>query len=103
MSKIDSKTRVNSPYIPKTRTGSNNKVNKVGKVKTASRTATEIKTISAVNEHTEYESLSKIVMQLKGEDRLSYIDENIITSILRDSKKNKHLKKILEDYLKSKS
>jgi hypothetical protein len=102
MSKIDSKTRVNSSYIPKTQTGSDNKVNKIGKIKTVSRTATEIKTTPAVKEHTAFESLSKIVMQLKGEDRLSYIDENIITSILRDSKKNEHLKKILEDFLKSK-
>lgn len=102
MSKIDKKSHVNTSYVQRSTASSEKKVDKVRKVKTVSRTTTDIKANSAPNEHTEYESLSKLVKELKGESNLSYIDENIITSILRDSKKNIHLKKIVEDYLKTK-
>lgn len=101
MSKIDSKPRVDSPYIKRSQTSSERKVNKVKKVETVSRTATEFDVTPAVNDHTEYESLSKVVKQLKGESCLSYIDESIITNIIRDSKKNKDLKKIVDYFFKS--
>lgn len=102
MSKINGTPPAKSPYIQRSQTGSDSKVDKVKKVKTVSRTTTEVKSSSTVNEHIEYESLSKVVKQLKGESCLSYIDESIITSILRDSKKNKNLKKIVEEFFKTK-